>query len=187
VTELFTDRLHLRPFNAADFEGHAEICADAEVMRYIRAGALSRVEAWWQLARYIGHWQLRGYGLWAVVERSSDRLIGHLGFLNPEGGHGFELGWAFARQAWGKGYALEGVRAAVQYAFAELDRDHLLCLIHPENRRSIRLAERLGAVPEPDITQSGTRLLAYGISRSKGHSHARAGLTPAPGGSGPDA
>ncbi len=76
MTELATERLHLRPFVAADFEAHAGICADPEVMRYIRIGALSRTDAWWQMARYMGHWQLRGYGLWAVVERSTNRLIG---------------------------------------------------------------------------------------------------------------
>lgn len=165
MTELLTDRLQLRPFRAADFEAHAEICADPEVMQYIRAGAISRVDAWWQLARYMGHWQLRGYGLWAVVERATDRLIGHLGFLNPEGGHGFELGWALAREAWGKGYALEGTRAAVHHAFGVLDRDHIACVIQPANTRSIRLAVRLGARLESEFEDSGRRLLVYGIDR----------------------
>lgn len=165
MNELQTERLHLRPFRADDFEAHAEICADPEVMRYIRAGALPRVDAWWQMARYMGHWQLRGYGLWAVIERHTNRLIGHLGFLNPEGGHGFELGWALARHAWGKGYAFEGTRAAVQYAFTALNREHIACLIHPGNSRSIRLAERLGGRLEHEITESGRPLLVYGISR----------------------
>ena len=60
MTELQTDRLQLRPFRPDDFEAHAEICADPEVMRYIRAGALPRVDAWWQMARYMGHWQAQG-------------------------------------------------------------------------------------------------------------------------------
>jgi len=168
MTELQTDRLLLRPFRADDFEAHAEIGADPEVMRYIRVGALPRVDAWWQMARYMGHWQLRGYGLWAVIEQPTDRLIGHLGFLNPEGGHGFELGWAFARHAWGKGYAFEGTRAAVQYAFTTLTQDHIACVIHPENTRSIRLAERLGGKLEREIAESGARLLVYGIARPAG-------------------
>jgi RimJ/RimL family protein N-acetyltransferase len=165
VIELQTERLRLRIFGPDDFEAHAEICADPEVMKYIRAGALSRVDSWWQMARYVGHWHLRGYGLWAVVERATDRLIGHLGYLNPEGGRGFELGWALARHAWGKGYALEGCRAAVDYAFTALDQDRIVCVIHPENARSIRVAERLGAVREADIEESGKRLLLYAITR----------------------
>jgi len=164
VTELSTNRLILRIFRLDDFEAHAAICADPEVMRYIRAGPLSRSDAWWQLARYVGHWQLRGYGMWAVVERSTNRLIGHLGFLHPEGAEGFELGWALARDAWGRGYALEGTRAAVNHAFTALGRDHIACVIRPENARSIRLAERLGATLERESEEAGRRLLIYGLS-----------------------
>jgi RimJ/RimL family protein N-acetyltransferase len=164
MTELSTDRLHLRVFRLEDFEAHAEICADPEVMRYIHAGPLSRTDAWWQIARYVGHWQLRGYGMWAVIERPTNRLIGHLGFLHPEGGEGFELGWALARHAWGKGYALEGTRAAVHHAFNELQRDHIACVIRPENARSIRLAERLGATLERETQEAGKPLLVYGLS-----------------------
>lgn len=165
MTELVTDRLHLRQFRPGDFEEHAAICADPEVMRFIRAGALSRSDSWWQLARYMGHWQLRGYGLWAVVERATGRLVGHLGFLDPEGGHGFEMGWALARGAWGKGYALEGTRAALGYAFTTLQRNHVSCIIRHENARSIRLAERLGARLEREFEEGGVRLLDYGIAR----------------------
>jgi RimJ/RimL family protein N-acetyltransferase len=166
-TELATERLQLRMFRPEDFAVHAEICADPKVMRYIRAGPIPPEEAWWQIARYLGHWRRRGYGMWAVVEKATDELIGHIGFLNPEGGHGFELGWALARRAWGRGYALEGTRAAVRHAFTALDRDHILCLIRPENARSIRLAERLGAVLEREIEISGQRLAAYGIRRPR--------------------
>ena len=155
----------VRFLRADDFEAHAAICSDADVMRYIRAGALTRVDAWWQMARYMGHWQLRGYGLWAVIERATGRLIGHIGFLNPEGGRGFELGWALARDSWGKGYAFEGVQAAVHYAFTELHRDHILCIIRPDNTRSVRLAERLGARLEREETESGA-LLVYRINPS---------------------
>jgi len=165
MTEILTERLHLRPFRPGDFEAHAAICADPEVMRFIRAGALTRSDSWWQLARYMGHWQLRGYGLWAVVERASDRLVGHLGFLDPEGGHGFEMGWALAREAWGKGFALEGTRAALRYAFATLKKDHVACVIRPDNARSIRLAEKLDARLEREFDEGGVRLLDYGIAR----------------------
>jgi RimJ/RimL family protein N-acetyltransferase len=163
--ELVTERLLLRPFVAEDFEAFAAITGDAEVMRYIRAGALTREAAWWQLAKYLGHWQLRGYGLWAVVERAGGRVIGHLGYLDPDGGHGFEMGWALARSAWGKGYAFEGARAAIDHAFTVLDREHIVCLIHPENARSIRLAARLGAVPEGEVHDGGMSLQVFGLHR----------------------
>lgn len=166
MSDLCTDRLSLRRISIADFEAHAEITSDPEVMRFIHDGPLTRADAWWNIARYIGHWDLRGYGMWSVVERSSARVIGHMGYLDPEGGLGFELGWALARSVWGKGYALEGTRAAVAHAFSELDQPHVACVIRPENVRSIRLAERLGAILEDEIDEGGRRLLVYGITRA---------------------
>ena len=65
----------------------------------------SRADAWRQIAMIIGHWQLRGYGLWAVEERATGALVGRIGLFKPEGWPGFELGWMLRRDAWGQGYA----------------------------------------------------------------------------------
>ena len=92
----------------------------------------------------MGHWQMRGYGHWAVEEKASGRMIGRIGFLNPEGWPGFEIGWTLASHAWGKGYATEGGKRALAYAFKELDQRHVISLIHPDNKPSMRVAERLG-------------------------------------------
>lgn len=160
---LTTDRLLLRPITADDFEAHARITADPEVMRYIHDGSLTRSQAWWNIARYVGHWQLRGYGMRAVVEQSSGQVIGHMGFLNPESGRGFELGWALASDAWGKGYALEGTRALVAHAFNDLRQPRITCVIHADNLRSIKIAERLGAKLESEVSESAKKLLIYTI------------------------
>jgi RimJ/RimL family protein N-acetyltransferase len=163
MTELLTERLQLRVFRPEDFEAHARISADHEVMRYILPGPLTRVQAWRKMAEYVGHWQLRGYGIWSVIERSSGQHIGRIGFLNPEGGHGFEVGWGLAREAWGKGYALEGLRAALHHASTALHERHAVALIHPENARSIKIAERLGGALEGRTQDSGVSLLVFGI------------------------
>ena len=163
---LDTERLRLRMFQQADFEPYAKICADPEVMRYLGEGkTLSRAEAWRQMAIIIGHWHLRGHGIWAVEERRSGALVGRIGLFNPEGWPGFELGWMLARQHWGKGYASEGARRVLQYAFSELNRDHVISLIHPHNVASIRVAERLGETLEGRTELFGHEALIYGISR----------------------
>src|SRR5688572_19072323 len=101
---LETDRLILRMFREEDFEPYARICADPEVMRYLGEGKpFTRAEAWQQIAMLVGHWHLRGYGIWAVEERKSRRLVGRIGFFNPEGWPGFEIGWALGKEYWGKG------------------------------------------------------------------------------------
>ena len=165
MTEILTERLHLRMFRPDDFEAHALISGDPEVMRYIPPGPMTRVEAWRQMAQYVGHWQLRGYGIWAVIERSSQKLIGRIGLLNPESGNGFEVGWALAREAWGKGYALEGTRAALDYAFNVVGWQDAVAVIHPENARSIRVAERLGGTFERNRELSGVPASIYCIKR----------------------
>ena len=179
MSELWTERLHLRPLAAGDFEAHARITADAEVMRWISAAPLSRTEAWWNLARYVGHWQLRGHGMWGLVERASGELVGHAGFLEPEGDHGFELGWALARDAWGRGYALEAARSAVQHAFAALGRDRITIVIRPENERSIRIAERLGARLRERSTSRGAEALVYVLTQADRPSTSPARNAPA--------
>src|SRR6516165_5103560 len=145
MVTLETDRLTLRMLRASDFDAYAEMCADAEVMRYIGDGQpVARPMAWRGLAAMVGHWSLRGYGQWAAEERSSGVLVGRIGFWHPEGWPGFEIGWALRRAYWGRGYATEGARRALRYAFTDLKQQQVLSLIHPENAASIRVAQRLG-------------------------------------------
>lgn len=166
--QLETDRLLLRMWRAEDFESYAKICADPEVMRYLVDGRpLARAEAWRQMAFLIGHWYLRGYGYWAVEEKASRNLIGRIGFMNPEGWPGFEIGWTLARECWGKGYATEGARRALEYAFTEMGCAHVISLIHPENQASIRVAERLGEALEGRTAPFEQLVLIYGINRER--------------------
>lgn len=168
MVTLETERLILRMWREDDdFETYAQMCADLEVMRYLGGKTFSRMEAWRHMAFLIGHWHLRGYGHWAVEEKASGRFIGRIGFLNPEGWPGFEIGWTLGREHWGKGYATEGARRALEYAFTELDQDHVISLIHPENRGSIRVAERLGEQPEGKAQIMGFDVLVYGMDRDK--------------------
>lgn len=64
--------------------------------------------------------------------------------MNPAGWPGFELGWTLGRESWGKGFATEGAQRALEYAFTEMNRDHVISLIAPDNVASIPVAERLG-------------------------------------------
>jgi RimJ/RimL family protein N-acetyltransferase len=164
--ELETDRLLLRMWREeTDFEPFAEMCGDENVMRFLGGKPLDRLEAWRNMAFHIGHWELRGYGHWAVEEKSSGKFIGRLGFLNPVGWPAFEIGWTLSHSAWGKGYASEGARRALAYAFKELDKPHVISLIHPDNKNSIRVAEQLGETLEGKTQLFGHEVLIYGIDR----------------------
>ncbi len=162
---LETDRLILRMFREEDFENYANLTADPEVMRFLGGKTFDRLEAWRHMAFLIGHWHLRGYGHWAVEEKASGNFVGRIGFLNPAEWPGFELGWTLAREYWGRGYATEGARRALKYGFNELDRPHIISLIHPDNNSSIRVAERLGEKVEGKTQLLGHEVLLYGIDR----------------------
>jgi len=166
MVTLETDRLILRMLRDSDFDAYAEMCADQEVMRYIGDGQpLVRAMAWRNLAMMVGHWSLRGYGFWAAEEKSSGVLVGRIGFWNPEGWPGFEIGWMLRRFFWGRGYATEGARHALQFAFTQLDRPHVISLIRPENAASIRVAERLGEHRVGASEVLGKPALVYRITR----------------------
>jgi RimJ/RimL family protein N-acetyltransferase len=169
MVTLETERLRLRMFRDTDLDAYAAMSADPEVMRYLGATGepLTRPDAWRQIAMFLGHWQLRGYGVWAVEERAGGAFVGRIGLFNPEGWPGLECTWTLARGAWGKGYATEGGRRALEYAFTELGHAHVISLIRPANTASIRVAERLGETLEGRATLFGTEALIYGISREQ--------------------
>jgi RimJ/RimL family protein N-acetyltransferase len=147
IPELETERLRLRALRADDFEPYAAMMADPEVTRYLADGKpLARADAWRQLAMILGHWELRGFGLWAVEEKATGLLLGRIGCYDPEGWPAFEIGYTLARFAWGKGYASEGAAAALRYAREVLGRRDVTSVIKTGNRGSVRVATKLGAV-----------------------------------------
>lgn len=163
---LETERLLLRPFRGTDIDAYAAMCADPDVMRYIGVrSVLNRDDAWRQMAMFVGHWQLRGFGMWAVEERASGLLVGRVGLHFPEGWPDRELAWTLARPYWGRGFALEAARAALAHAFGPLGWHRVISLIDPDNRRSIRLAERLGERIEGEVMLRGYCLSLYAIER----------------------
>ncbi|MBN1630175.1 MAG: GNAT family N-acetyltransferase [Thermoleophilia bacterium] len=143
-----TERLRLRPFRQEDTDVYAAMCADPKVMRYLSPTGeiLSREDAWRQMAMLVGHWELRGFGIWAAEERQTGCFVGRIGLHYPEGWPDRELGWALRQEFWGRGLAFEGARAVADHAFRDLGWTHLISLIRPGNGRSVRVAENLGAV-----------------------------------------
>jgi RimJ/RimL family protein N-acetyltransferase len=141
---LETDRLVLRPPTPEDLEPWVAFAADPEATTFI-GGVADRAVAWRQLCVMAGAWWIRGYAMFSVIEKASGRWIGRIGPWQPEGWPGTEVGWGLAREAWGKGYAVEGATAAIDWAFENLGWSEVIHAIEPANRRSQRVAERLGS------------------------------------------
>lgn len=146
VPTLETSRLILRGFEPGDTEPYFAMMADPLVTRYLSDGKpFSEPDAWRQLAMFAGHWVLRGFGVWAVQERSSGAFIGRVGCFEPHGWPAFEVAYTLARHAWGKGYAREAAAASLTYARDVLHRTEVASIIRPDNAGSIGVATSLGA------------------------------------------
>ena len=165
ASELETERLRFRMLRESDFPTYEKWCAEIDVMRYLGGKTLDRIAAWRHMAFLIGHWQLRGYGYYAVEEKATGALVGRVGFTNQTGWPGFELGWTIWPEYQGRGYATEAARMLLQYAFSELDQPHVISLIHPDNIPSRKVAEKLGERVEGETEVMGMPVLIYGIDR----------------------
>ena len=149
VPDVQTERLVMRGFVEDDLDEWAAICAEPDVTRWVGdEDGLSREDAWRRMAYLIGHWALRGFGHWALVERVTGKLVGRAGLYEPEAWPGLEVGWLVGREHWGRGFAPEAGRASIEWAREELGADRVISLIEDDNVRSARVAEKLGMTVE---------------------------------------
>lgn len=165
MAELSTDRLILRPPIEADFDAWASFDADPQATAFF-GGPSERPAAWTNFATVAGMWALRGHGLFSVFERDSGRWVGRVGPWAPEGHPGTEVGWALLPSAWGRGYATEAARAAVDWAFAGLGWTQVIHCIDPANTPSIAVAERLGSGKLREQMKDGVMTAIYGQDRA---------------------
>ena len=143
-----TARLDLRPLRAEHRSGLAPVFAKPEVWQYPLGRGFTRSETEAFLDRQVHSWATRGFGLWLAVERSTNRAVGFVGLSVPtflaEILPAVEVGWRLDPDAWGKGYATEGARAALDEAFTTLGLAEVCSIVQTENIASMRVAERAG-------------------------------------------
>ncbi len=142
---LETQRLILRKPSADDFEGYALMLGDARVMKNFNSDPLDRAGSWRNLAMMMGHWSLRGTGLFSVFEKASGHWVGRVGPWQPEGWPVCEIGWSITPAFWRRGFASEAARVCLDYAFEVLGWPEVCHCIAPDNKASIGVAEKLGA------------------------------------------
>jgi ribosomal-protein-alanine N-acetyltransferase len=161
-----TERLLIRPFEAADVDAMADVYGDPEVMRHVSIGVLDREGTAGLLEQYRRAQEQRGFSSWALTARGSGTVLGDVGFglYAPTGEP--ELGYTLGAAFWGRGYAFEAARACVAAAFSSLSCPRLLAKVQPENERSLRLAERLGMRPVETIAIDGHPHLLLELERS---------------------
>ncbi len=157
-----TERLTLRPFEPSDELAYAAIRSKPEVARYLAGGEASAADGAKIAARLVpafaALWDAKGhgpgYGPWAVEERATRRLIGHLGLrLLPEFQDRTELLYALSPEAQGKGYAVEGAATALSFGFDTLHLPTIIALALPQNAASLKVMDRVGMKRRPGLVE----------------------------------
>ena len=149
TVQIDTARLTMRPHRREDFEESKVLWADPIVVRHITGKPSTEEEVWARLMRYLGHWQLLGFGYWVVREKASGRFVGEVGFadfkreVDPPFNGAPESGWVLAPWAHGKGFATEALTAALAWGDGR-GWQRTVCMINPANEASIRVARKAG-------------------------------------------
>ena len=168
---LETERLILRAFRAEDLDPLAAMWSDPEVVRYIGGNPLSREDTWRRSLAACGQWPYTGFGYWIAELKGEGRVVGQIGFadfkrdMEPSLVGEPELGYVFAPSVHGHGIAFEACKAALDWADATLNAPSYPAIIGPENQASIRLAEKLGFVREPDGVYRGEPIALFRRNR----------------------
>ncbi len=160
IPVIHSERLTFRAWREADFDSFAAIYVDGEQSRFI-GGPVSRDDAWRRMALVVGHWTLRGYGLWALEDKASGAFVGWSGLWFPEGFPGQEIGWTLVPAFRGRGLAQEAGKRVRAYAYDTLGWQTAISLVNVGNTASVRVAEGLGATLERTLHFRGADSWIY--------------------------
>jgi RimJ/RimL family protein N-acetyltransferase len=154
---LETERLVLRKPELGDLDGYSVMYTDPKIVRFLGGKAVPAEEVPNRIARLLERWDEHGVGLFSVLRKQDERLVGRVGYIvwDPErwfnanyrqvdGDHELEIAWTVLPEFWNHGYATEAALACREHAFGELGRDRVISLISPENTASLRVAEKIG-------------------------------------------
>lgn len=150
IPTLETERLRLRGWRESDHSKLASFMA-SEPSRFV-GGPLNEADSWRRIAMFIGHWQLRGFGPWALEEKQSEQVAGYAGLWHPYGFPEPEVLYALFDGFHGRGLATEAAARCRAHAYEKLGWRTVVSFILPDNVPSQRVARRLGASLEGTAT-----------------------------------
>jgi RimJ/RimL family protein N-acetyltransferase len=144
-----TARLKLLPLSARFNDDLYRLFHEPEVADWLfLTGPPTREQLEARTRIHEGIWATRGYGMFCVLEKASGRFVARVGAMTTLETGRIEIAWSTTRDAWGKGYASEAARAAIDFTFANSTLDALDCYLRPDNTASRRVAEKVGFLYE---------------------------------------
>jgi RimJ/RimL family protein N-acetyltransferase len=164
---LQTPHLLLRPWALEDADAWFNILQEDGILRYFpNQTPPSREKAEPYITHHLTHWRTRGYGHWAVVTRPDGQVVGWCGLEYLTDLDETEVAYLLSKRVWGRGYATEAARAAVQFGFGSTGLEKIIGLVHPENLGSVHVLEKCGLNFADRITLWGMELSRYRINRT---------------------
>lgn len=163
--ELSTDRLDLWRPAARDHAAFVDLMVDDEVRLHLGGRPTNAVEEFNRLCRNAGSWALFGYGTFVCRAKGSDEVLGICGVFHSWRGFGkglddtAEIGWIFARKAWGRGIATEAARASLAWFDTAFPGRRVSCMIDDTNLPSLAVAAKLGFVQYDEQLDEDARLI----------------------------
>ncbi len=162
--EINSKRLLLRRLRPDDYEAYCEILMQREVTRWLGNGKdNNRENIKAVMNKFEKLWEENGYGVWAVITKENNELIGHCGFLPIANSSEVELLYAFSPKCWGHGYATEAAEAAVACAKDIYKWKSLVALAYHDNKSSVNVLNKLGFKYIEDQEHFGVKLAYFNL------------------------
>jgi ribosomal-protein-alanine N-acetyltransferase len=164
--DIETQRLRLRHFTPNDADELHRIYSNPELFKYMS----NEKPLLWEQTRtvinsIIESWQHYNFGVWALVDKRNQKLIGHCGLKYLENTLEVQIGYLLLKRYWGKGLATEAAWASLKYGFEVMKLPKIVAVAKPENIASRRVMEKVGMKYEKDAYYYNNNVVYYSISR----------------------
>ncbi|MDF5721884.1 MAG: GNAT family N-acetyltransferase [Rhizonema sp. PD37] len=153
------------PVQTSNFDALVTIWADTEVTRFLlcRGIPVPKERTKIAIASFIEHWEKYSYGVWAIVENSSAKMIGYCGLRYLDELNETEVLYGLQKSHWGRGIVTRAAKAAVSFGFDNANLNRIIALAFPDNQASIRVMEKSGFCYEKSISVFNLDVICYSI------------------------
>ncbi len=167
MSEIETERLKLIKFTLKDLDELHRLYNNPKVMKSMGKGILTRAKTEEKILTTIEHWQKNNFGVWAVVHKIDNKMIGRCGLYFLDNTPEVQLGYLLDPEYWHQGLATEASKASLRYGFEELKLKEIVAIAKPKNIASQKLMEKLGMKYEKDANYYQTDVVYYKISKKE--------------------
>ena len=166
-TTLQMDGFVMRPIQFEDLDALAAIWADPDVTRFLpsRGAPIPKENAEKALRSFVEQWPEKGYGIWAIVENASLKMVGYCGLRYLDELDEVEVLYGLAKVYWGRGIATQAAKASISYGFDVAQLEKVIAMALPDNHASKRVIEKAGLRYEKQLHIFNLDVLYYAIAR----------------------